>query len=111
MLDSLRDLSDMSTRQRCEQRHARLDEETRLLQDSAELEHRRLRRVISQWTEFAGIFAVERDRLSKLVGRQQRAFAAARSNTATLHELQSVSEEYRDLQQSVADRKAVVMQV
>jgi len=111
MLASLRDLSDWSTRRRCEQQHAELDEETRVLQDDAELEHRRLQSIIRRWEDFVSVFAGERDWLKKLASRRQETAAAAATDTATLLELHRTSAEYQDIQQSFDSKKACMMQV
>jgi len=111
MLAALRDLTDLSTRQLCEQRHAELDTMTQALQHDAELEQRRLRKIMSQWEEFVGVFASEHDWLSQLVSQQQQAMAVIMSDTSTLRELHRISDEYRDIQQAVASRTFSVTQV
>lgn len=111
MLAALRDLTDLSTRQLCEQRHAELDTMTQALQHDAELEQRRLRKIMSQWEEFVGVFASEHDWLSQLVSQQQQAMAVIMSDTSTLRELHQISDEYRDIQQAVASRTFSVTQV
>ena len=111
MLASLRDLTDLSTRQRCEERHAELDEATSVLQDDAEMELRRLQQITHQWNEFSRVFDSEREWLSKLVSQQQQAAAIIISDTATLCELQQISGEYQDIQQALADRTSFMTQV
>lgn len=112
MLASLRDLSDWSTRRRYEQQHAELDEETRILQDDAELEHRHLQSTIHRWEKFVSIFSGESDLLHKFAHQQQQAADVAMSDTATaLHELRTTIAEYEDLKQSFDSRKCFVMQV
>jgi len=109
-LASLRDLADASARCRCEQRHANVNEMTRVLQDDAEIELRHLRGIIRQWEEFVRVFTGERDWLSQLASQQQAAFVAARGTTA-LHELNSISRQYHDMQQSFVNRKSSMIQV
>jgi len=111
MLASLRDLADLSTRQRCEEQHSELDEATRVLQDDAELQLRRLQWITHQWDEFSRVFDSEREWLSKLASRQQQAAAVVISDIATLQELQQLSGEYQDIQQAVTSRMSSVTQV
>ena len=110
MLASLRDLADSSTRRCYEQQHVDLDKATCRLEDDAELEQRHLQRIIHQWEEFITVFARERDWLSMLDGRRQQASAVV-SDTATLHELQRISSNYHDIQQAVANKTSLMMQV
>jgi len=110
MLASLRDLANSSTRRRCEQRHAELDDATCELQDDAEQEQQHLKRIVHQWEEFIRVFASERDWLNKLASRRQQA-AAVVSDTATLHELHRISDEYQDIQQAVANKTPFMIQV
>jgi len=111
MLASLRDIVDSSTRQRCEQQHAELDEATNILQYDAEQEQQHLQRVIRQWEEFINIFHSEHDWLSELASRQQQAVATAVSKTATLNELNRISDEFQDIQKAVANKTSSVTQV
>jgi len=111
LLASLRDLSDRSTRRRYEQQHAELDQETRVLQDTAEQEHRRLQSIIHRWEEFVSIFTTERDWLHKMASHRQKAADVAVSDTVTLHELHTIVAEYEDIKLSFDSRKSFVMQV
>jgi len=111
MLASLRDLADLSTRQRCEERHSELDEATRVLQDDAELQLRCLQQITHQWNEFSRVFDGEHEWLSKLAIRQQQAAAVNILDIATLQELQQISGEYQDIQPAVTNRMSSMTQV